>query len=129
MAFFDQNNNYDRLLSKAVNNIHPLMIFCNLSANFYQIISYSNTVLNDSIKFTGKFDDLISEIKSSISNKDYEHLFVAKFNRQKFLERVGEGDNSPIDFQFPYFFTSKNSLYSKNEEWIDLRGIIVGQES
>ena len=56
MAFFDKMENYDRLLSKAVNNIHPLMVFCNLSNNFYQIISYSNTVLKDSIAYTGDFD-------------------------------------------------------------------------
>ncbi|MDY6397922.1 MAG: ATP-binding protein [Treponema sp.] len=121
MAFFDKMENYDRLLSKAVNNIHPLMVFCNLSNNFYQIISYSNTVLKDSIAYTGDFDSFILTIKESIINKDYSNLFTASFNRQKILERVVDND-SAITLQFPYLFSEGK------EQWIELQMIFVGAE-
>ena len=123
MAFFDQTGNYDKLLSKAVNNLHPLMMFCNLSTNFYQIISYSNTVLNDSLEYSGKFDDFVQSTKNSIKNKDYANLFSAKFNRQKLLERGDEGINSPIMLQFPYCFSDKS------EQWIELQIIFIVSDS
>lgn len=121
MAFFDQTSNYDKLLSKAVSSLHPLMIFCNLSNDFYQIISYSNTVLKDSIAYTGSFESFLSSIKSSILNKDYANLFAASFSRQKILERIKD-NNSPILLQFPYAFTETH------EQWIELQMIFVGSE-
>lgn len=121
MAFFDQTSNYDKLLSKAVSSIHPLMIFCNLSNDFYQIISYSNTVLKDSIAYTGSFESFLGTIKASILNKDYANLFAASFNRQKILERIKD-NNSPITLQFPYDFTESH------EQWIELQLIFVGSE-
>ena len=120
MAFFNTSN-YDRLLSKAVNNIHPLMVFCNLSNNFYQIISYSNTVLPDSIPYTADFDSFVSTVKASISNQDYLNLFTASFNRKKILERVQDND-SPIILQFPYLFSNEE------EQWIELQMVFVGSE-
>jgi len=120
MAFFNTSN-YDRLLSKAVNNIHPFMVFCNLSNNFYQIISYSNTVLPDSIPYTSDFDSFVSTVRTSISNQDYLNLFTASFNRKKILERVQDND-SPITLQFPYL------LSETEEQWIELQMIFVGSE-
>lgn len=121
MAFFDQMSNYDRLLSRAVNNIHPLMIFCNLSNNFYQVISYSNSVLNDSIAYSGNFDDLISITKESIKNTDYANLFFANFSRQHLLERASDND-SQIELHFPYSLRD-------SEQWVELQGIFVCSES
>lgn len=121
MAFFDQMSNYDRLLSKAVSSINPLMVFCNLSNNFYQIISYSNTVLNDSMAYTGSFDSFFNSIKSSVKNQDYANLFQASFLRTKLLERVEDND-SPVTLQFPYSFSEKT------EQWIKLQLIFVGSE-
>lgn len=121
MAFFDKMENYDRLLSKAMNNIHPLMVFCNLTNNFYQIISYSNTVLTDSIAYTGNFDSFLTTTKACIKNKDYLNLFTANFTRQKLLERVVDND-SPITLQFPYAFSETE------EQWIELQLIFVTAE-
>lgn len=122
MAFFDKIENYDRLLSKAVNNIHPLMIFCNLSNDFYQIISYSDTVLNDSLAYSGKFEDFIAHTKESIKNTDYANLFAAKFNRTKLLSLAHDND-FPIELQFPY------TLSNEKEQWIELQLIFVGSDS
>ena len=122
MAFFNQTEDYDKLLTKAVNNIHPLMIFCNLSNNFYQIISYSDSVLSSSIAYTGTFESFVAQIKSEIKNKDYANLFSAKFNRNKLLDIVHEND-STIELQFPYTFNSVK------EQWIELQFIFVGKDS
>ena len=121
MAFFDHTSDYDKLLTKAVNNIHPLMIFCNLSNNFYQIISYSDSVINNSLPYTGNFENLISSIKESIQNKDYSNLFLARFSRQRLLDRVSDNDSTDI-LQFPYY------LVNKNEQWIELQIIFVNTE-
>ena len=115
--------NYEKLLSRAVNNLHPLMIFCNLSANSYQIISYSKDVINDSIPYVGTFDSLTGEILKSIQNSDYANLFSAHFNREKLLERAGEND-SPEILNFPYTFSQKGQ-----EQWIELQLIFVSSES
>lgn len=121
MAFFDQMSNYDRLLSKAVNNINPLMVFCNLSNNFYQIISYSNKVINDSIAYTGDYDSFLTATKASIKNKDYLNLFSATFTRQNLLEKVQYND-SAITLQFPY------AISDAEEQWIELQMIFVTSE-
>ena len=121
MAFFDQISNYDRLLSKAVNNIHPLMVFCNLSNNFYQIISYSKKVLNDFIPFSGSYDSFLRAVLDSIQNKDYANLFSANYNCIKLLERIKDND-SPVTLQFPYSFVNGE------EQWIELQMIFVGTE-
>ncbi|MBQ8014217.1 MAG: response regulator [Treponema sp.] len=122
MAFFNQTEDYDRLLTKAVNNIHPLMVFCNLTNDFYQIISYSNTVLKDSIAYTGSFDSFLNITKASIKNRDYANLFSATFNRQKVIERVKDND-SEIKLQFPYF------LSDSGEQWIELQMIFVSNDA
>ena len=98
MAFFDKMENYDRLLSKAVNSVNPLMVFCNLSADSYQIISYSKNVLDDSLSYSGRFSTFTLEILKSIFNKDYAALFSANFNREKILDRIKDND-SPITLQ------------------------------
>ncbi|MCR4822407.1 MAG: response regulator [Treponema sp.] len=121
MANFDNFENYEKLLSKAVNNIHPLMIFCNLSNDFYQIISYSDTVLNNSLEYSGSFDTFISNTKQFIQNKDYANLFLAKFSRYRLLQRVKDNDNAQ-ELQFPYLFTNQA------EQWIFLQLIFVSTE-
>ncbi len=122
MAFFDKMENYDRLLSKAVNSVNPLMVFCNLSADSYQIISYSKNVLDDSLSYSGRFSTFTLEILKSIINKDYAALFSANFNREKILDRIKDND-SPITLQFPYY------LKEKKEQWIELQMIFVGSDS
>ena len=122
MAFFDKIENYDRLLSKAVNSVNPLMVFCNITSDSYQILSYSKNVLNDSLAYSGKFSTLTTEILKSIINEDYAPLFSANFNREKILERIKDND-SPIMLQFPYH------LKEKNEQWIELQMIFVGSDS
>ena len=121
MAFFDQTSNYDRLLSKAVNHINPLMVFCNLSNDFYQIITYSRSVLNDSIAFTGKFTTFVTNVIESIQNKDYAYLFSANFNREKLI-RQHEYSMGPIALQFPYI------LAGGTEQWVELQLIFVTTE-
>ncbi|WP_296333270.1 hypothetical protein, partial [uncultured Treponema sp.] len=71
MAFFDKMENYDRILSKAVGSVNPLMIFCNLTSDSYQIISYSKNVINDSLAYSGRFESLITEIQRAVYNADY----------------------------------------------------------
>ena len=122
MAFFDQTNDYDKLLSKAVSSIHPLMMFCKLSSNFYQIISYSRKVISNSTAYTGNFDSFIKNTAASINNADYKNLFLATFNRQKLLERIKDND-LPIELQFPYTFNDKK------EQWIELQVIFIANNS
>ncbi len=122
MAFFDKIENYDRLLSKAVNTLNPLMVFCNISSDLYQIISYSKNVIRDSIAYSGKFSSLVSEVLASIKNTDYAALFSANFTREKILSRIGFND-SPLVLQFPY------ALTDENEQWIELQMIFVGGDS
>ncbi|MBQ4378215.1 MAG: response regulator [Treponema sp.] len=122
MAFFDKMENYDRLLYKAVNSVNPLMVFCNLTADSYQIISYSKNVLNDSLAYSGKYTSLITEIFKSIENKDYSALFSATFNREKVLSSL-EYSDSLVFLQFPYKFNNGK------EQWIMLQLIFVGSEN
>ena len=122
MAFFDKMENYDRILSKAVGSVNPLMIFCNLSSDSYQIISYSKNVINDSLAYSGRFESLITEIQRAVYNADYKNLVAANFNRGKLLERIKDND-SPVTLQFPYNFSAGG------EQWIELQLIFVGSDS
>lgn len=113
-------NEHEKFLVKAIAKGFPLIIYCNLTQDYYEIIESDNypTLFTEK---KGFFHDLISFGIATIPD-DYKHDFETNFNRDSLFEARKNGKQQVIlrhkqfDKDGKIFWAETQSIFIENDE-------------
>lgn len=86
-------------IQKVVENTFSMIIYCNLSKNYYKIISYENFPVKQ-VEKKDSFDNLILTGTSLIPKGEYQDIFYKTFNRQSLLS-IYESGQRFVKLEYP----------------------------
>jgi len=111
---------YNSLLVNAIGNLYPIIIFCNITQNTYQILEASNfdfRVLNKN----GTYEQIVSEVAQIIPEGKHKERFLQNFSSESVIQEYIKGSpfiQSKIQIKHPdkgLIWLSVRATFSSNQ--------------
>lgn len=111
----DFNSANDRVISqaklfvKALGNIYPFIIYCNITQNQYEVLDYSKSHFRR-LKNKGSFDEFIAQNLELIPDEKNKTLFQEVFNPQNLISYYKNGEES---------LSTKFQIVTQDKHWVE----------
>lgn len=86
-------NEYATLLVNAIGSIYPIIIYCNLTQDYYKIVSSADYLLKP-IQDEASFDDLTKNTLTLIPKEEYKKIYLKYFSKENLIQAYNEGKHS-----------------------------------